>query len=196
MMISDYGHKTEAVRNPLLWLAKRLMSAMAGWRVVWAVCIMAWSLPAARGEDTNSWVGKPLTPFELKDQYGRLHTIAFPRTNLTVVTVADRAGAARVNSWIDPLKERYGNQIAMAGVASLGKVPRPFRGLAQARFRKTWAYPVMLDWNGEISDRLGSEPEEVTLLAVDRDGTILWRHAGGATQEALRSLFNVVDREL
>lgn len=169
---------------------------MAGWRLVGALCFMAWSLPVALGEDTNSWVGKPMASFELKDQYGRLHSISFPRTNLMVVTVADRTGAGQVNSWIEPLKERYGNKIAMAGVASVGKVPRPFRGLAQARFRKAWTYPVMLDWNGEISDRLGSEREEVTLIAVGRDGTILWRHSGAANQEALLRLFTVIDREL
>src|SRR3954469_2894852 len=93
-----------------------------------------------------------VAPFELTDQYGASHAISFPRTNLILLTVADQKGAADVNSWILPLKERYSSRIEIMGIADVHKVPPFLRGMVQGRFKKAWTYPIMLDWSGRIAE--------------------------------------------
>src|SRR5690606_28597680 len=89
--------------------------------------------------------------FKLHDQFGQEHSISFPRTNITVLTIADRRGNAQVNSWIGPLRERYEGQVSLLGIADVSEVPSAFHNAFERRFRKLRSQPVMLDWKGVVT---------------------------------------------
>ncbi|HAM72448.1 MAG TPA: hypothetical protein DCM86_12470 [Verrucomicrobiales bacterium] len=145
-------------------------------------------------------VGPPATVppagIDLKDQYGQRHLLAFPRTNLLVISVADREGSRQVPAWIEPLKARYGGRVVMEGVADVRKVPSFLRGMIESKFRKQHPHPVMLDWTGEVSDQLGATKGVVTLLLVDLNGTPVARASGPASTGGLDSFCQAIDRYL
>jgi hypothetical protein len=134
--------------------------------------------------------------FELKDQYNAPHSISFPRTRVTVLTVADHKGSEQVGGWIASIRERYPADIDIAGVADVGKVPFFLRGTVQEKFKKRCAYPVMLDWSGRVAKSFGYEKGEASLLVIHRDGTVLMRFSGAANEERLRQVFETIDRAL
>lgn len=166
------------------------------WKLVWVLLSMIGFLAPTLGTETNLTNAQILAPFSLKDQYGTLHSISFPRTNLTVLTVADRAGSVQVDSWIIPLKKHYGQRITIIGVADVDKIARPFRGLVRARFKKEWSYPLLLDWEGEISKSLGCGKNQVNLFAIHTNGVILWHGSGFANEGTLKSLFSIMNLAL
>jgi hypothetical protein len=151
---------------------------------------------AATGAETRAVPPRPAVAFELKDQFDVPHAMAFPRTRLTVLAVADRKGSEQVGGWIAPIRERYPADLDIVGLADLGKVPFFLRGTVQGRFRKDCAHPVMLDWSGQVAKRFGYEADAASLLILHRDGTVLLRFSGAANEERLRRVFETIDRAL
>lgn len=135
-----------------------------------------------------------ITGFELPDQHGRLHQCIFPKTNFTVVTVADRKGAKQVESWVRPLWERYGERIDLEGVADVSAVPRLLRGWVTGRLKKAASHPVLLDWTGAVCRQFAYRPGQVNVLLLDREGNILMRWVGPAHDQAVAELFAELDR--
>src|ERR1700683_1192160 len=88
----------------------------------------------ASGAPTNSV--PVLASFELRDQYDNPHNISFPATNVTLMTVADRKGSEQIDGWIAPVKERYGERIAIEGIADVSTVPRLLRSMVRKQFKK------------------------------------------------------------
>lgn len=139
------------------------------------------SLPKAKG-------------FVLPDQYKRTHTFAFPRTNAVLLTVADKKGSEQIEGWVKPVRERFGPRIDVAGIADVAKAPGPIRGLIRKAFRDQCPYPVMLDWEGTTARGFGYAKGRVSVLLIDRDGTILRRHSGEVSPTELGSLLAEIER--
>ena len=131
----------------------------------------------------------PALDFELQDQYGNLHRVAFPNERISVLVLADRTGAKQLDSWVRPLHARYGKAIDILGVARLAGVPTGLKPLFRALFRKTLKYPVMLDWSGAISTRYQYEANLANLLVLDSAGRIEYRFNGAATPDVLKTCF-------
>ena len=132
--------------------------------------------------------------FELTDQHGQPHHYQFPKTNLSFVAVADRKGSTQIESWVRPVKQRYGTKIDIDGVADLAAVPRLLRTMVTGKFRKTMDYPVMLDWTGAVCRQFAYRNGAVNVFVLDRQGKILNRWAGPANEKSLRDLFAELDR--
>ena len=137
-----------------------------------------------------------LAPFELHDQYNIRHKISFPATNVIVLTVADQKGSEQIDGWVAPLKERYGERIAIAGVADVSKVPRLLRSMVRERFKKRRAYPVMLDWEGSVARGLNYHKDEANVFVIDLDGRVSGHFTGATDEVSLRTLFAEVDLAL
>ena len=149
---------------------------------------------AAPATPTNS---EPvLASFELRDQYDIAHTISFPATNVTVITVADKKGSEQIDGWIAPLKERYGGRIDIEGVADMSRVPGFLRSMVRERFKKRRTYPVMLDWDGPVARGFNYRKDEANVFVIDRDGHVTGHFTGATNEVALRALFVDVDRAL
>lgn len=151
------------------------------------------SLAAARASTDVRGLG---SPFELRDQFGQLHTYSFPRDRISVLAFADRKGSDQLEAWIRPLYEKYGEAVDIRGVARLRGVPSFAQGLVRRLFRRHMPWPVLMDWTGNVSEDYAFEARRANLVIVDRDGRIAHRVAGEASAQRLDDFFARVDRLL
>ena len=147
------------------------------------------------GAATNA-PAKTVSGFELEDQYETLHPVKFPKSKITVLTVADQKGSEQVNDWIRPIYQRYEKRIDIAGVADVSTVPARLRSFVRRAFKKQVDYPVMLDWGGGVSKSFGYSKNQVSVFVLSVEGTILIHVSGKVTDLKLKSLFEKIDHAL
>ncbi len=133
---------------------------------------------------------------ELKDQFEFPQKLSFPTTNLTVLTIADHKGSEQIAGWVAPVKERYGQQVAIHGIADMSAVPGWLRGVVRKKFQQRQSYPVMLDWSGDMVKAFGCVNECVNVFVLDERGRILKRFTGVAKSAALLELYAAIDQAL
>lgn len=133
---------------------------------------------------------------ELRDQFEVLRVLVFPTTNLTLLTIADKEGSAQLAAWVTPLKERFPNGLVIEGIADVSAVPRPLRGMVRRQFKKAQSHSVMLDWSGQTTKQFAIAPNQANVLLVDRNGSILKRLAGKATDAAIKELCETIEQNL
>lgn len=133
---------------------------------------------------------------ELRDQFDAPQRLSFPRTNITLLTIADRKGSEQVAGWIAPLRHRFGTRIDIRGLADVSSVPRPLRGTIRTKFQKFQTYPVMMDWSGKAVKAFTYVPDKANLLVLDEHGHILKRISGEANPEGIEALSAVIDGAL
>lgn len=129
-----------------------------------------------------------LPSFELRDQFDATHRFSFPRSNILVLTIADKQGDAQVDGWVRPLMERFGTHIALVGIADVRGVPALWRGTVRERFRQHRTHPVMLDWDGQVIGALRVERHRANVYLFTRQGTVL-RHMSGPAEDPMFAEF-------
>jgi hypothetical protein len=132
----------------------------------------------------------------LRDQFDAPQTLAFPTTNIVLLTIADKKGSEQIAGWVAPVKERFHERVEICGIADVSSVPRPLRGLVRKKFRQAQSYPVMLDWKGDTVKAFGCVSDQVNVFVLDGEGRILRRTVGPASEARLRDLFSVLDQAL
>jgi len=95
-----------------------------------------------------------LTGFELADQNLKTRIYRFPKSKVTVMTVADHKGSGELAPWIQQLYDRYQKKIDIDGLADVSKIPKPLHSIFRAAFRKQLAFSIMLDWDGRILNQI------------------------------------------
>ena len=130
---------------------------------------------------------------ELRDQYDAPHRLAFPSTNVVVLTIADKKGSTQIDGWVVALKAHYAKRIDLRGLADLGSVPGFLRGRVRKSFRETLTYPVMLDWSGKVCPQFGYQSNVANVFVIARDGSIHAHAAGSAREPALQQVFAAID---
>jgi hypothetical protein len=148
-----------------------------------ALCVTALAAPAERVRD-----------FELADQHEQARRYRFPKTKVTVMTVADHRGSDQLGPWIERLYAHYEKRIDIDGVADVSVIAAPFRSMLRAAFKKQLAYSVMLDWQGEVVRQFAYDKGVANLYVIDRQGRIVKRHRGPVTDDAMRELVRAIDR--
>ncbi|MBN1270050.1 MAG: hypothetical protein JXB04_10700 [Kiritimatiellae bacterium] len=143
-----------------------------------------------------AWADAPARGFELRDQFGRRHEVAFPGTRVSVLAFADRAGSEQLESWVRPLYERYRDAVDIRGVAKLAGVPAALHPMLRAVFRCRLDYPVMMDWTGKVSADYRYEAGEANVMVLSPDGRIEYRFNGRATPSELKACFARIDELL
>ena len=147
------------------------------------------------GEATKAPAHAPAT-LELRDQYDAPQRLAFPATNVVVLTIADKKGSEQIDGWVAALKAHYSGRIELRGLADVGGVPGFLRGRVRKKFQETRTYPVMMDWSGKVCAKFGFEPGLANVLVIARDGNIHARAAGPAREPALKELSAAIDAAL
>ena len=128
---------------------------------------------ASRGADTNH-----LAAFVLQDQFGTNHTVSFPRARPLILLLGDRRGSEEVDAWIAPLKQRWDGVADLLGIADVSAAPRFLRNRIREALRKQRPHPLMLDFDGSVTDPLHCLPKTANLLVVAPDGRIVARESG------------------
>ena len=137
-----------------------------------------------------------LSDFELTDQNARTRSYRFPKTKVTVMTVADHKGSDQLAPWIERLHNRYENRIDIDGVANVSMIPKPFHNLFREAFRKQLTYSVMLDWEGSLVKQFDHVKGVANVYVIDRRGRIVKRMSGPASDEAMQEVSEEIDRAL
>jgi hypothetical protein len=137
-----------------------------------------------------------LRDFDLTDQDAKPRSYRFPKSKVTVMTVADHKGSEQLAPWIQRLYNRYQKRIDIDGVADVSMIPAPFRGLFRSAFKKRLAYSVMLDWDGSVVRQFGYERGVANVYVIDRGGWIVKRLTGPVNDRALRELTREIDRAI
>lgn len=148
------------------------------------------TIHAASTTATNrapSWI-------ELNDQFDRPQTLSFPTTNVTLLTIADRKGAEQIAGWIKPVKERFGTNLNIRGIADVSAVPGPLKKVVRKRFQKEHMYPVMLDWSGTVCAQFAYQPGLANVYILGSDGRIQGRFTGVASGTNLSAAMDSLER--
>ena len=127
----------------------------------------------------------PCTSFSLRDQFDALHLVPFPRTNLLVLTIADRKGNDQIDGWLAMLTNSVSDRVALEGVADVSAVPAWLRGMVQRKFRDARPHPVMLDWSGGVVGKFPAAKSQANVFLIDREGRVLHHVSGPASEDAL-----------
>ena len=137
-----------------------------------------------------------LSDFELTDQEAKKRSYRFPKAKVTVMTIADHKGADQLAPWIQPVYDRYRNRIDIDGVADVSMIPKMFRAMLRAAFKKELSHSVMLDWDGSVVKQFAYEKGVANIYVIDRGGRIGIQLTGSVNDEALRELFREIDRAI
>jgi len=162
--------------------------------VIVAVGLLVWR-NAIAGESIGLAINAPAS-IELRDQFDSSQKLAFPTTNLTLLTIADKKGSAQVDGWIAALKPRCSGRVAIRGLADVGGAPGFVHGRIRKGFQESRKYPVMLDWSGKVCAQFGYKKDEANILVLDRNGRIQARFTGVATTTAVAEASAVLDKLL
>jgi hypothetical protein len=158
--------------------------------------MLAWCASAAPISETAVIPTHAPAMLVLHDQFDAPQTLAFPTTNITLLTIADRTGSAQLAGWIAPVKQRFGERIDIRGIADVSPVPRLLRSLVRKRFQELQTYPVMMDWTGQVCAQLSYQKNVANILVLDRNGRIQARFMGVATAAAVAEAGVVLDKLL
>ena len=139
---------------------------------------------------------RSLCDFELADQDLKTHQYLFPKSKITVISVADARGSDQLAPWIQRIYEKYENRIDIDGVADLVAVPKPFRAILRQTLSKQLTRPVMLDWHGTVVKRFASEKHVANIYVVDRHGYIVKHPSGPVSDVALLELYGEINRAI
>ena len=139
---------------------------------------------------------KKLNDFELTDQNSQIRSYRFPKSKVTVMTIADHKGSAELAPWIQRLHDRYQKRIDIDGVADVSKIPKPLHAIFRAAFRKQLAYSVMLDWEGTVVRQFAYKKDVANVYVIDRGGRILKQLSGPVSDVAENELNREVDRAI
>lgn len=129
-----------------------------------------------------------LTSFELADQFGDSHRYEFPRQKPLVLLIGDRKGSEEIDGWIPPLKEHFGAKADIAGIADVRSVPRFLRDRITAAIKKSRPIPVMLDYEGTVTDHLPCERKVANVFVLGPRGELIQAVAGAVNQARLETL--------
>jgi hypothetical protein len=120
----------------------------------------------------------------------------FHRTPLRSRFLSDQQGSSQIEGWIAPIFARYDQRIDIAGTADLPGIPPMFQGLFRREFKKRLAYPMMLDWSGDVAKAYSYRKKQAQLLVIGTDGRIMLSKTGPANPQALADVYRVVDQRL
>lgn len=139
---------------------------------------------------------KKLNDFELTDQNSQTRTYRFPKSKVTVMTIADHKGSDELAPWIQRLYDRYQKRIDIDGVADVSTIPKPLHAIFRAAFRKQLTYSVMLDWGGSVVKQFSYSKGVANLYVIDCTGRIKKQFSGPVSDAAERELTREIDRAI
>jgi hypothetical protein len=171
--------------------AARLALLLAG-----ATCLFTLPARAEPAAPTITTTNLVCPGFELPDQFGTNHQVNFPQSHPQVLIVADRKGSEQIDAWVAALKARYGRRLKLTGVADVGGAPGWVQGLIRKKFRKQYAYPILLDWSGQLPAALHCEKDAANVFLLDAAGRVLATERGECAAASLPRLTQRADQAL
>jgi len=144
-----------------------------------------WLLAATAWGESNV-----VAKIELEDQFGRTHSISFPREKPCVLMIADRDAERQLDGWTGPIAKKSGERVDIYGLADLTRTPHAFRAFIRDSFRKNYTRPVLLDWDGKVAANCAYPGKQALVLVINRKGVIRHRATGAADDAKLKAILH------
>ena len=135
-----------------------------------------------------------LTDFDLTDQNSKSRSYRFPKSKVTLMTVADHKGSDQLAPWIQRIYGRYEKRLDIDGIADVSMIPKPFQSMFREAFRKKLTRSVMLDWGGSVVKQFDYQKGVANIYVIDHDGRIVKRITGPVSDAGEQELFREIDR--
>ena len=180
----------------------RSKTVQRGWLIHLLLLLTLSTMPGAMmpGSVTREVMAAPERPaerakeFRLEDQFGRTLHYRFPKKKVSVLTFGDWQGSKQVEGWVRPIYQRFGGSIDIHGVAVLSALPSIFRDFVRGQFAEKIKYPVLLDWEGDVSEGYGYQSDSACLVVIAPSGEIVLRICGAATPARLKRVSAEIER--
>ena len=132
-----------------------------------------------------------LMSFELKDQFGEVHSNEEYRDQVVVVMAGDRKGAQHTVAWGRAMMQAMDPSVNLSRVryiqvADLKSVPSPARKAVRKKFPQDETQWSLLDWKGQWAKTYDFEKKAANILVFDRSGNLLV-HAHGKEPDAVQA---------
>jgi GT2 family glycosyltransferase len=170
-----YGAARHALGRPVGWRGRVLNGGLALFLSV--ATLVAAPAPLRRCPDLL-----------LEDQFAVAREWRFPRTKPLLLVVANRSGTSDIRGWVKPVRDAFGDQIDILGLADVRGIPDPFKPAIRAMIRAGVSWPVLMDWTGENTARLLQPDSSIEVLAIRESGEILLRMPGKPSPQSLDTL--------
>lgn len=154
-------------------------------------------------ESSQPTTGLQAPEFALVDQFGQQHRSSDLADRHLIFVGGDRSASEVVRSWSTEIRRILQDRpaaeegLALIRVADLRGVPETFKDLVGKRMRKRQQVPVLMDWDGEITEVLSFEPKHANVVLIDSSGTIRLslkvKQPDAAEVEALREAIEELD---
>lgn len=164
-------------------------SPVSGKDVLFAVLIVAASFLATAAQSR-------VENFGLKDQGDKYVEVNFPSDRPVVLIFGDRKGSKQIEGWSAPIFRKFDGKIYMFGIASLGGVPSYARGLVRRLIKRQTQFPVLLDWGGKVAANFGYEKDKALVVLIGKNGTVLMKETGAASDIELGKIFSEIEKLL
>ncbi len=118
-----------------------------------------------------------LVPFEIKDQFDRVHRHSDYAEQILIVIGSDRNGSEFHDDWESALRDSLAADSSDAGVAFLSVaevrgVPFFLKGSVKVKFSREEDEWILLDWKGLLAETYGFEANSANILVFAADGTL------------------------
>jgi len=158
-------------------------------RFLLMVMIFILQISGARAENA---VGEKASDFTLQDQYERTVSLKQYEGRVVVMIASDKEGSSQNAEWKKAIRTKYGDRIAVQGLADVSSVPFFLKGKIRSDFKKD-PENILLDWKGEAFRSYGLAKGASNVILIDKDGMIRHRSSGPASPEAVQELFRKIE---
>ena len=133
-------------------------------------------------------VGETLTPFTLKDQFDRLHTLTEDTKKIIFVFKKDPGHVVR--GYLNRQKDDYLESRHILFVADISKMPAVIREYAAMPDLRQRDYAILTLYNQELAAKFKNEQEEAKIMVADLDRFHVTAIHFAETEEALKALID------
>lgn len=118
-------------------------------------------------------VGLTVSAFVLSDQYDKEWSWKEQGAhNAIIMMLIDRDGSTYLDKWTAPISARFGDRLRVIRIANTSGAPGFLHSFIKGRFRKSFSYPMLLDWEGVLFSRYHIREAVPNILFVDAHGKI------------------------
>ncbi len=139
----------------------------------------------------------PIAPdFTLENLAGMQEHIAFPRSRVMILAIADPQGSEDMENWLTPLQDRYPYSVDFYSLIELSSVSTGDRANARNIVKQTQVVdtPLLFDWTGRVSKAFNAEAQMTNVYAINGKGEIIAEGRGAADLEKLKAFADIVDQ--
>jgi len=152
-------------------------------------------MPVPVFEEQSSIPG--LASLEMVDQFDQRHVVLFPADRPLVLAIYQKFSKKQLPGWLDPIDAEFGDRARILCVADLSDFPPRMRPLLQKIFLDDRRAASVMDFSGEFGRLVpAAKPDKMGLLVIGKDGRILFRETGAATEEKLRVASQWINADL